>query len=196
MNVIRDTNDGNQYRILENFWGSQINSKVWLLNVISNYLNDNISGTIYVFGGWYGILAQLLSDAYKKSTIISIDIDDRCEHYGNLLKLPNDNIQFITTNMKDWNNYASDTKLVINTSTEHISQDTFDVWASRIPNNVMIALQGNDFYSCNEHIRCSNTLEDFKDMNPLDKYLLQGSLDCQTFTRWITLGYKNEYCYR
>jgi hypothetical protein len=192
MNVIRDTTGDKQYRILENFWSSQLTSKEWLVSSAINHINKNTAGTIYVFGGWYGIIAQLLAEQFRVCSIISIDIDSECEYYGNQLKLPEDNITFVTMDMGSWNIYSTDAALVINTSTEHISQNTYNSWVSQVPNNVLTVLQGNDFFSCSEHVRCSPTLEDFKKMNPLDKYILQGSLNCQTFTRWMTIGYKNE----
>ena len=34
MNVIRKTTGASQYRILENFWASQLNSKVWMVRNI------------------------------------------------------------------------------------------------------------------------------------------------------------------
>jgi len=190
MNTIRDTKGEKQYRILENFWSSQLNSKIWLVNSVSSHLNMNMRGIIYIFGGWYGILAQILSDKFKYTEIVSVDIDSECEYYGNMLKLPSDNITFVTADMQTWNSYDNNVKLIVNTSTEHVEQEIYNKWLENVPRNVLIALQGNDFYSCNEHIRCCNTLEDFKAANPLDKYLFQGTLDCQTFTRWMTLGYK------
>ena len=40
MNVIRKTTGASQYRILENFWASQLNSKVWMVrNILKNLIN-------------------------------------------------------------------------------------------------------------------------------------------------------------
>lgn len=61
MNVIREENEFKKHRLLENFWASQLRSKSWLVNTIKQKFPD-ISGNVYIFGGWYGILAQLVVD--------------------------------------------------------------------------------------------------------------------------------------
>jgi hypothetical protein len=56
--------------------------------------------------------------------------------------------------------------------------------------NVPIILQGNNFFSCPEHIRCSTNLDDFNKKNPLEKVIYTGELNCVQFTRYMTIGYK------
>lgn len=190
MNVIREEKGSQQARILENFWASQLNSKAWLINNVNSYCDIPENPSIYIFGGWYGILAQLLRDVYPKADITSIDKDMLCASYGRELMLPNDNINFVTCDMKNFKDYSPHTSLVINTSTEHITQETYDNWIMNVPENVLVALQGNNFFNCEEHIRCSETLDMFEKMNPLSKYKIRGGMGCGTFTRWMTIGYK------
>lgn len=193
MNVIRNFSEKQKFRILENFWESQIKSKAWLINEIKNQ-NLPIEKNIYIFGGWYGILAQLLLDTFPKiKTVYSIDIDFDCKMYGNLLSNNDKRIVFITEDMKNFSSY-NNPSLIINTSTEHITQKKYNEWLEKIPNNVPIIVQGNDFYECSEHVRCHDTLEEFNKNNKLTKTLYTDKLECMgpngLFNRFMTIGYK------
>ena len=191
MNVIRDENIRMEYsyRILENFWASQIRSKSWLINVLKHYF-PNLSGNVCVAGGWYGLLAQMLADNFSLQTVFSLDVDPECEIVGRKLCGEDPRIKFYTMNAKFFTNYKN-ISAVINTSTEHMSQEEYDSWLEEIPNNVPIILQGNNFYNCNDHIRCQNTLSEFNEINKLKRVLYSRSLDCVQFHRFMTVGYKN-----
>lgn len=190
MNVIRDTQGSQQYRILENFWESQIKSKLWLLEKVKE-LNLILDGNVYVMGGWYGILAQLLVDTFPKiQKVYSIDVDVECRYYGMALANNDYKIHFITADMVDFTEYEN-SKLIINTSTEHINENTFNTWMNLVPEHIPIVLQGNDFFHCDEHIRCSTDLEHFKKINPLSKYFFEGKIYCPgNFYRFMTIGIK------
>lgn len=186
MNVIRLNQDNNaqQYRILESFWESQIKSKSWLINVMKEISNHTIEN-VFIFGGWYGVLGTLLYE-YFPSDIYSIDMDPDCKKIGEML---NPKVNFLVSSMENFT-YNVSPSLVINTSTEHITQEIYNQWYRKIPSYTLVVLQGNNFYDCQEHVRCSSSLQDFKRMNPLSRYLYEGELDCTQFTRYMTIGYK------
>jgi len=194
MNVVREAPDSERFRVLENFWASQINSKMLLIKTVQQHCTISKNSNIYIFGGWYGILAQLLFDVFPNTNIFSIDKDYVCEEYGKKLILDTDNIHFITDDMTNQIVYNKNTSLIINTSTEHISQNTFNKWYSYIPPEISIVLQGNNYFECEEHIRCAVSLEDFKKLNKLNNYMYEGELTCPklhgTFLRFMTIGKK------
>lgn len=190
MNVIRNTQGQQQYRILENFWESQLKSKMWMLETLKE-LDLMPIETVYIIGGWYGILAQLMVDEFNSiKKIYSIDIDDNCKYYGTLLSDNDYKIHFQTSDMKHFTDYENPS-LIINTSTEHVDEAVFLDWMKNVPENVPIILQGNDFFLCDDHIRCSEDLEQFKQMNPLSRYLFEGKIYCPgNFYRFMTIGFK------
>jgi hypothetical protein len=191
MNVVREEiHSPEQFRVLENFWASQLNSKMWLIEHINEHCLLFPGSHIYIFGGWYGILAQLLIQAIPGVKVTSIDIDPTCAIFGERLKLPDDNIEFITADMQHFTEYSPNTRLIINTSTEHVTQETFDSWLFNVPQNVNIVLQGNNFFACKEHVRCTKTLNDFIRMHDLTKIKFTGELDCIQFTRFMMIGNK------
>ena len=194
MNIIRNTSGSHQYRLLENFWESQLRSKAWVINTLKS-LDLSIGKDVYIFGGWYGVLGSLIKDNFLYEKIYSIDIDPICQKMGSQL---DDRVSFVTNDMANFEfQDISNIGLIINTSTEHVSQKTFDTWMKKNPTNVPIVLQGNNFFECNEHVRCTKNLEEFKKINVLTKDIYAGELVCQgpngPFTRFMNIGYKNDY---
>lgn len=186
MNVIRQHQGKQQYRILESFWESQLTSKQWIIDSL-NQKYIPVYGSIYIFGGWFGVLGGMMLDEFKNITkVYSIDVDPNAETIGRQL---NPDVNFVTCDMQEFI-FNERPSLVINTSTEHISQTTFDLWLEKIPKFVPIILQGNNYFSCEEHIRCAVGLDDFKQMNRLDSIKYESELDCKQFTRYMTIGYR------
>ena len=128
----------------------------------------------------------MIADITIDEKIYSIDVDESTEAIGTQL---NPDINFVIQDMKNFE-FNELPGLIINTSTEHISQETYDIWFSKLPTMVPIILQGNNFFSCNEHIRCSQDLEQFKKDNYLDSFIFEGTLDCNEFNRYMTIGFK------
>lgn len=207
MNIIRTTTGEPQYRILENFWASQLNSKVWMVRNILKKLNIG-AGKIYIMGGWYGLSAQLLVDHIPNTIAVSIDVDSSSKFYGmllsgNTISTPasledfsdthrmhlHERIEFITSDMATYDKY-DDAVLVVNTSVEHVEQHVFDSWIKNVPENIPVVLQGNNFFTCNDHIRCSTDIDEFKKMNPLGTTIFSDKLDCNGFYRFMTIGYR------
>lgn len=190
MNVIRSHrhDSSKQYRILENFWESQINSKVWMLENIQN-TNIKFFSSVYIFGGWYGLLAQMISDIYPDVRIFSIDQDPECAIIGAALANYDPKITFLTEKMEEFSNYEK-FPLIINSSVEHLEESVFDKWLGNIPNTTPIVLQGNDFFDCPEHVRCVKTLSEFESITKITAIHMTGILDCKQFSRFMLIGAK------
>jgi hypothetical protein len=192
MNVIRNHQHDipTQYRVLENFWESQIKSKIWLIENIINFRQNKKFSSVYIFGGWYGILAQLISDNIPNTTIYSIDQDPHCAIIGKQLCENQSNIHFVTEKMENFSQYSNvdENSLFINTSVEHLTQNIYDTWYNNIPKGSQIILQGNNFFECPEHVRCSKTIDDFIDISKLHKIEMTGTLDCKQFNRFMVIG--------
>lgn len=192
MNAIRSTSEeAERYTLLECFWESQLKSKIWLITELLK-ITDTLIGTSYVFGGWHGLNAMFICDNFPLiQKIYSIDLDPKCVSMGLSLTGLDTRIIFQTQPMETFVDYESDTCLVINTATEHISQDVFDKWYNNIPPNCLLVLQGNNYIDLvDQHIRPNNTIQEFLETNRIDKLLFSGELDCAQFTRYMSIGYK------
>lgn len=212
MDVIRKTSDdGDRYYVLEAFWRSQVNSKAWMVDEILNIQNTvhlpalTRQGSAFIFGGWHGLTAMFIRDHLPNiHHVFSIDVDSRARKFGRLLSDNDPRITFITDDMVAFfendtqdprysfstqNAYRDDVSLIVNTSTEHVSQDLMDRWLAKIPKNVLIVIQGNDFHKHNQHVRSVESIEEFNEKNPIKNILFTGTLDCVQFNRFMTIGY-------
>lgn len=175
-------------RFLECFWDTQLASKERVLQLYPEFFH---SGPCYVFGGWYGLLPHLLLDNKYVKKVYSIDIDPDCERVGNIY-FRKENLEYVTGDMKDFV-YSENPDVVINTSTEHVDQETFDIWYENIPRRTFIIMQGNDLV-IPEHVRPFKNLEEFltlnrSPVNNCDEMELPGPNNT-TYKRFTMTGFK------
>jgi len=194
-NAIRNLDDRARTRALEGFWDTQLSSKAWLVNEL-NSLVDRKSN-VYIFGGWIGVLGSMLLQRCEwVDAVRSIDIDATCESIADTVCKPYEmqNWRFkAQTGCMSAYEYASDRHphVVINTSTEHVSQEVYNAWYDKIPHNTLVVAQGNNFYSCPEHVRCAANLEEFCAMHRVVDPLYCGSLPNSQYTRWMCIWRKH-----
>ena len=93
--------------------------------------------------------------------------------------------------------YPTKPNYVINTSTEHVTQETYDIWWNNIPSGTKYLIQSNNFFALEEHIRCSDTMDEFLDINHLqDNNEWVKEIDCgmrsdgEPFIRFMAIGVK------
>lgn len=194
-NAIRQIPDTKRTKFLDAFWDAQLESKCWLINK----LNQCVYGqsNIYIFGGWIGVLANLLfqGSTFPIGKIRSIDLDPECEtiadNINKLHEMADWRFKAVTGDMSTYN-YQSDITpdIVINTSTEHITQQVYDQWYNNIPDDTLIVAQGNNYFECAEHIRCSSDLEDFKKQNHVKSHTYAGEYKTDLYTRYMCIWIK------
>jgi|SRR5210317_1369278 hypothetical protein len=178
-------------RFMDCFWESQLVSKSNLLYALERKKH---LGNVYIFGGWYGILTQLLLDSYNHTTksIFSIDIDPTCEWIINDT-IKQDNVFAITHDMASFD-YPITPNTVINTCTEHVTQEHYDIWWDKVPKGTLYVLQGNNFWDDPEHIRCAVDINDFKQINKVSDCDVEFQFPCpgpkDDFLRFMVMGIK------
>ena len=182
MEYIRNNPD-NAYRFSENFWSSQIESKKWLLEYIPEDAH-----TICIFGGWYGILAQFIAEKFPDSYIVTTDLDPSTEDVFYQINT-SENIYHRIWDMRDGIPYSLYPDLVINTSSEHVTQEVYDAWWNSIPTGTKYIVQGNNLENP-EHVRTTDTLDEFLKINKIKDPQYAGMLKCGHFYRFMAVGYK------
>ena len=189
MDAIRQSDD--KHRTLESFWKGQINSKVWLINYLEKY-QQNLPYNILLCGGWNGVLATLLFNSELDITrVTSMDIDSKCESVANIMNKDYEiqgRFQSITSDMVLYNNYDKH-NLIINTVCEHMTPTQYNEWLAKLPSNKRIVLQSNDFFDCEEHVNCKQSLEEFeKDCGLVVDS--SASLSTKKYNRFMIIGHK------
>ena len=185
MQAIRQSPD--PMRTMDAFWQGQLKSKEWLIDNLRKNVNKLVS--IDIHGGWVGVLSSMLfqSDIYV-TRIRSIDIDPSCESIASMMNKKEEmsgKFQAITADMCE---FDSDADVIINTSCEHISQNQYNLWLSKIPHDRLLVLQSNN-YNIPEHIRIAKDLEDFKNQCAIN-VLWAGELELPLYKRFMIIGKK------
>lgn len=195
-NTIRILENSEKERFLDSLWSGQLESKSWLVNTLSVCLPQS-SVNIYIFGGWTGILANMIlqDERINIIKIRSIDIDPWCElvadSVNKIYEMDDWKFKAVTGDMSTYQ-YQTDIipHVVINTSTEHVSQSVYDEWYQKIPSGTLVVVQGNNFFSCNEHIRCSENLENFIKINHVVNPIYSSSLPTDMYDRFMCIWRK------
>tara|TARA_B110000503_G_C7153153_1_gene416078 strand:- start:1188 stop:1796 length:609 start_codon:yes stop_codon:yes gene_type:complete len=191
MDAVR--NSENPYGVLESFWKGQLKSKIWLIENLKQCINFDHPNHIVIHGGWNGVLAcMIFNSSINTGLIRSVDIDENCEETANMICKRQEmigNFRAVTADMCAYD-YEFDSDIVINTSTEHITQEQYNIWLSRVPNNSLIVLQSNNYYSLPEHIRCFDTVNDFAASSGLGYILVQDTLELPMYNRFLLIGRK------
>lgn len=192
MDAIRDSD--NPYGVLESFWKGQLKSKEWLIQHLYKHISvSEPIVDIVIHGGWNGVLANLLyNSSIAVRNVRSIDIDESCEQTANTINKRQEIaglFQAITQDMCLYE-YEYIPHIVINTSTEHITQEQYDIWLERVPSESLIVLQNNNYYDLPEHIRCFNSVENFVKNSKLSTIIEADTLKLPLYNRFLIIGKK------
>lgn len=194
-------------RLNDAFAKGQIESKFWLVDELIK-LNLHL-GTVFVLGGWYGILPAIMfeSDDMFFNKIRSFDIDESCaviaetmnrDPYvlegwqfkattADMYELDYDVTNYVTKRINGTEVALQDCPdTIINTSCEHLKK--FSYWWNKIPSGKLVVLQSNNFFDDEEHVNCVNDLDEFKKQTQLNQILFEGSLDLEKYTRFMLIG--------
>ena len=192
MDAIR--NSENPYGTLESFWKGQLKSKEWLVNHLHKYISVEFPEIdVVIHGGWNGVLASLLyNSGIAVRNIRSIDIDINCEEIANTINKRQEMVGLFKAITEDMclYDYEYEPHIVINTSTEHITQEQYETWLDKVPVNSLIVLQNNNYYDLDEHIRCFDSVDAFVKSSRLSTILEANTLNLPMYNRFLIIGHK------
>jgi hypothetical protein len=171
----------------------QIACKAWLRDELVTTLGGTFD-TVWVVGGWYGVLPAILFDdpRYNIGRITSFDLDADCAVVASAVNrgpVAEGRFEARTGDMYELAyNGPAQPDLVINTSCEHIP----DVrrWLDRMPTGMAVVLQSNDYFDEPEHVSCVKSLEAFVEQAGLSKIVYRGVLETKKYARFMLIGYR------
>jgi hypothetical protein len=189
MNAIRQSN--NPMRTLDAFWAGQMKSKEWLIDELSQVLQQHTVSSrpvsIDIHGGWVGVLASMIFQSnIPVRYIASVDIDPLCEPVATMMNKIEEQDGRFKAITRDMCTVPVHGDIIINTSCEHITQEQYNAWLERIPYNTLVVLQSNN-YDIPEHIRIASNLEEFKSQCGIN-VIWAGELKLPLYTRWMIIG--------
>lgn len=156
-------------------------SKDWLVEKLNEYKHpfrnkmksDSLS--IIILCSWYGLLAYKLIEKFKLKKINRIhcvDYDPKVKRIANRLyrKIDNENLKNgVLTLIKHWERDIADvpekelknSEILINTSCEHLNQQTIYDIIDKTDRGTLIVLQSNNYHKVQEHINTVKDLQEF-----------------------------------
>lgn len=188
---------------------NQIASKSWLIEELRAVSGPN-PGTVFVLGGWYGVLGAMLLDdrGLRVDRVVSVDIDPGCAPVAECLNgvhAATGRFVAVTADIVDIDysraplhvfSRSDDGETVLNalpdivicTSCEHLAR--FAEWYARIPGGTLLALQSNDYTALSEHVNCVADLAAFRRQAPMAEVLYAGERAFKRCTRFMLIGRK------
>ena len=165
----------------------QVASKLWARDSLYATLGGKY-GSIWVMGGWYGVLAAMLFDdpRFAIGEIRSFDIDPAVAAVGATL---NGKHPFtpVTADIYALDYRGSDRPdLVINTSCEHIAD--LGAWLGLLASGTHVLLQSNDYFAEATHISPKPSLDAFTAEARLAEVFFADSLKLPNYTRFMLIG--------
>lgn len=169
---------------------NQIASKQWLVDEAIQYLNQD--DIIMVAGAWYGVLSHLLKESgFADNTIYNVDIDPVAKEIGKKLFpetvfVCDDGINFYMER-RNW------FTVLINTSTEHMEPDEFELLVRSKPEDTLLICQSNNNWAEDEHINCHDGPNELAEACKLKHIYYQDSREfvgkwSQPYSRHMVIG--------
>ena len=159
-------------------------SKEWLIENLKDRIQMFDNPSICVAAGWFGMLADRLSDFTDKK-VVSFDIDPKCAKIG---KVMYPNVHHKTVDINKFHPGKYD--VIVCTSCEHFSDDVLNKFLSkRNKEKCIVVLQSNNYFELDEHVNCKNSLEEFE--NSVKIRVLNSSEKeiNNKFNRYMLIGY-------
>ena len=185
MRAIRNSKE--PMRTMDAFYSGQIKSKQWLINNLDERIDFGVD--VDIFGGWVGVLASMMFQSnIPVKNVRSIDIDPMCEQIAIEMNRLEHNKGMFKAITGDMTKMTSNAHVVINTSCEHLTQEQYDEWLDKMPNDSIIVVQGNN-YDIPEHIRIAKDIHEFERQCHLDRKYV-GTLNLPLYNRYMIIGRK------
>jgi len=146
---------------------------------------------IAILGGWYGLMAKIVSDHFSLKPIRNIYSYDFDPYAGQVGRMLFPNVEFVEKDIKDLNISEKSFSIVINTSCEHMEQSIITDTISNAPQNTLFVLQSNDYVEVPQHVNCVENLEVFvQQYDPLLNNIRSFEKDMGKYKRFMIIGTK------
>jgi hypothetical protein len=172
----------------------QIACKIWARDALFQHLGPSF-GTIWVLGGWYGVMAAILFDdrRFAIGHIRSIDFDAAVAPVAHALNAEASAAGRFSTSAADmysldYHGPGARPDLVINTSCEHIPD--LEGWLALLPPGMPVLLQSNNYATEPSHVNIVGSLEQFAATAGLSNLAFSGELELRNYTRFMLIGHR------
>lgn len=182
------------FDILNSVNENQIASKEWLIENLKPFIDHEKHSKFCVLGGWYGLLAVMLSEEVSEDCRIdTVDCDPETEKFGrDILGLDQyKNVHFRCENAEEW--FHDRPKLydiILNTSCEHMEPEDLVMITRMKRQDALICFQGNNYHEIQSHVNTHNSLDEFVDSLELIEVYYKESFPAPNgkYDRYMVIG--------
>ncbi len=168
----------------------QIESKLWLIDILRGILPRDRAYRFAVIGGWLGVLPYLLHQLQPElvSQVVQLDLNPDVNRIAKGWNVPlGENFTALDKDALLYE-YEDQPEIVVNTSCEHFTQKELGLWLRRLPAGRVVALQSNDFFDEPGHVNCYHNVFDFRKSLELQTYLFTGEMQFEKYRRHMVIG--------
>src|SRR5262249_6026718 len=170
----------------------QVACKMWARDALFAHLGPRFP-TVWILGGWYGVLAAILLDdpRFAIGHIRSIDLDPAVAPVAETLNAEAAAAGRFSASAADmygldYHGSGSRPDLVINTSCEHIPD--LQGWLVLLPPGMPVLLQSNNYATEPTHVNIVRSLRHFAESAALSRLVHSGELKLKNYTRFMLIG--------
>ena len=170
----------------------QVACKIWARDALFNHLGPAFA-SVWILGGWYGVLAAILLDdrRFAIGHVTSIDVDPAVARVAETLNaeaVAAGRFSTVAADMYglDYHRGEGRPDLVINTSCEHIPD--LRGWLALLPPGMPVLLQSNNYAGEPGHVNIERSLQHFADTAALSRLVYSGELKLKNYTRFMLIG--------
>ena len=167
---------------------NQLLSKQWLVDEAKQVISQD--DIIMIAGAWYGVQSYLLREAGFDNKIFNVDLDVQAKRIGKQISpdctyVAEDAIS-VYMERRNW------FTVLINTSTEHMEPDEFELLMRSKPEETLLICQSNDNWAEDEHINCHDGPNELAAACKLKHIYYQGSKEFNgkwgSYNRHMVIG--------
>lgn len=174
--------------ILDFLKQTQFQSKEWLVEELSPFITSKRK--IVLLGGWYGLIAFLLSEKGFQNQIRNIEIDPCAKKISN--SLLNGLVGDYKVLERDIFDYIEETRnentLIVSTSIEHFYPDEVEYILQAKHKDSTVCFQSNNMIDATSHVNCHESEDHFVESLGLNEVFFKGTLELEKYERYMVIG--------
>jgi len=169
---------------------NQLSCKKWLTNELMKVPKD--FENIHLYGGWFGYpLIDFLHDNYEIKNLLNIDFDRTatrtCNRFSEFY-FKHNYVKSLYADILEVSGNFKNIDLVINTSSEHMSNLPELIKNKSYSKSCVFAMQSNNMFDIDDHINCVNSEDELIKKSGLNKILYSGTKNMETYSRFMVIG--------
>ena len=179
-------------QFLDSMSPNQVQSKIWLTDILQMILSDKDNIKVQLLGGWFGFpLCNLLIQKLNVCLVENVDIDSSALKIFRRYSSNIENVVFDSHERDacEIGDRDKDFHLVINTSSEHMPDLPELIKNKTHRKTCIFALQSNNMFHVEDHINCVNNKNEFVQKSGLSEILYSDSLTMSNgYERYMVIG--------